>query len=270
MSGLILCREKTVTHPYYVTELGLHLYTGEELSYFIYHNILLINEDFLDERLFEFLVQLGQDKLEERVRRLKEQVGLFDVLYVLLQELHYYSSAELFQFHKQLEQLSTATYGARMKAKGDYLFECGQFYNALRVYDIVLAQDSRELSDSDFVAKVWNNKGACYARMESYGEAMKCLEKAYLLSRNTALLEKIYVLGELMGGEKLPPAAEDVITPEMRRQFKSNLEDHRRLALYTGKALEVASLEDKPASKRSRAYMELLARWKEEYRKNQV
>ena len=51
MSGLILCRDKTVTHPYYVKELGLHLYTGEELCYFIYHNILLIGEEFLDEPL---------------------------------------------------------------------------------------------------------------------------------------------------------------------------------------------------------------------------
>ena len=49
MSGLILCRDKTVTHPYYVTELGLHLYTGEELCYFIYNDILLIGEGFLDD-----------------------------------------------------------------------------------------------------------------------------------------------------------------------------------------------------------------------------
>ena len=82
MSGLILCREKTVTHPYYVKELGIHLYTGEELSYFICHNILLIDEDFVDERLFDFLEQLGETRLCERARRLAEQAGLFDVLYL--------------------------------------------------------------------------------------------------------------------------------------------------------------------------------------------
>lgn len=123
MSGLILCREKTVTHPYYVKELGLHLYTGEELSYFIYHNILLINEEFLDERLFDFLEQLGETKLCERARRLKEQAGLFDVLYLLLQELRYYSTAELFAFRHRLEELSECSFSARLKAKGDYLFE---------------------------------------------------------------------------------------------------------------------------------------------------
>ena len=81
MSGLILCREKTVTHPYYVTELGIHLYTGEELSYFICHNILLIDEDFLDERLFDFLEQLGETRLCERARRLSERYGIPAFLY---------------------------------------------------------------------------------------------------------------------------------------------------------------------------------------------
>ena len=115
MSGLILCREKTVTHPYYVKELGIHLYTGEELSYFICHNILLIDEDFVDERLFDFLEQLGETRLCERARRLAEQAGLFDVLYLLLQELHYYNTAELFAFRRRLEELSEASAGARMK-----------------------------------------------------------------------------------------------------------------------------------------------------------
>lgn len=270
MSGLILCPDRAVTHPYYVGELGLHLYTGEELSYFIYHNILLINEDFLDERLFEFLSQLGQEKLEERIRRLKDQLGLFDILYVLLQELRYYSSAELFSFKKQLDRLGQSSSSARLKAKGDYLFENGQFYNALRVYDQVLSRDEKELADSEFVAAVWNNKGSCYARMEAYGKALECLENAYELSRDTALLERMYVLNELLGGDRLKPETKSLITPVMERQFADNLEDHRRLALFTGKALEVAALEEIPEAERGAAYLELLTRWKEEYRRNQV
>ena len=42
------------------------------------------------------------------------------------------------------------------------------------------------------------------------------------------------------------------------------------LAQYQGKALEAAALQDKPEPERSEAYLELLFRWKEEYRKNQI
>ena len=269
MSGLILCREKTVTHPYYVTELGLHLYTGEELCYFIYNDILLIGEDFLDERLFDFLEQLGEEKLADRARRLKEQAGLFDVLYLLLQELHYYNTAELFAFRRRLEELSEASAGARMKAKGDYLFECGQYYHAIRVYEQVMESGSSELADSEFVAKIWHNKGCCNARLEIFDEAMYCMEKAYRLTKDTALLEKMFVISEL-GGERIPHAADDVITPNMRRQFRTDLDDRKKLAMYTGKALEVATVMDKAPEKREEECRSLLARWKEEYRRNQA
>ena len=269
MSGLILCREKTVTHPYYVKELGIHLYTGEELSYFICHNILLIDEDFVDERLFDFLEQLGETRLCERARRLAEQAGLFDVLYLLLQELHYYNTAELFAFRRRLEELSEASAGARMKAKGDYLFECGQYYHAIRVYEQVMESGSSELADSEFVAKIWHNKGCCNARLEIFDEAMYCMEKAYRLTKDTALLEKMFVISEL-GGERIPHAADDVITPNMRRQFRTDLDDRKKLAMYTGKALEVATVMDKAPEKREEECRSLLARWKEEYRRKQA
>ena len=223
-------KKKTVTHPYYVKELGIHLYTGEELSYFICHNILLIDEDFVDERLFDFLEQLGETRLCERARRLAEQAGLFDVLYLLLQELHYYNTAELFAFRRRLEELSEASAGARMKAKGDYLFECGQYYHAIRVYEQVMESGSSELADSEFVAKIWHNKGCCNARLEIFDEAMYCMEKAYRLTKDTALLEKMFVISEL-GGERIPHAADDVITPNMRRQFRTDLDDLKKLAM---------------------------------------
>ena len=268
MSGLILCREKTVTHPYYVTELGIHLYTGEELSYFICHNILLIDEDFVDERLFDFLEQLGETRLCERARRLSEQAGLFDVLYLLLQELRYYTTAELFAFRHRLEELSEASPGVRMKAKGDYLFECGQYYHAIRVYDQVMESGGREMADSEFVAKIWHNKGCCNARLEIFDEAMYCMEKAYQLTKDAVLLEKMFVISEL-GGEHIPHAADDMITPNMRRQFRTGLDDRKKMAVFTGKALEAATAADKPPEERQEAYRTMLARWKEEYRRNQ-
>ena len=41
MGSLILCRSAVAKHPYYVPELGIRIYSGEELSYFIYHNLML-------------------------------------------------------------------------------------------------------------------------------------------------------------------------------------------------------------------------------------
>lgn len=53
--SLILCRQEPVTSPYFVEELGVHLYSSQELNYVIYHHPLLVMEDFVNERLAAFL-----------------------------------------------------------------------------------------------------------------------------------------------------------------------------------------------------------------------
>ena len=264
MGNLIFSQPKPVTHPYYVPELGVHLYTGEELSYYIYHNVLLIEESFPDERVLDFLEELDNPKLAERLRRMKEQhSSLFEMLYALLQDLHYYSSSELYTFRGQLEKLARSSAASRLKAKGDYLFGRGQYYSALRIYNQILDSDSRELADSDYVGKIWSCEGACYANLGSFEQAADCLKKAFELNNDPLLPEKLYVLNVLMGKEEASAEADS----EVFAQFASNLENRRKLSIYEGKALEAAALQDKDSTVRGEAFLELLYRWKEEYRK---
>lgn len=271
MGNLILCKTRPAERPYYVPELGIHLYSGEELSYYIYNNLLLIDEKFPDERLFDFLRQIEQDKLEERIRRMREQgAGLYEILYVILQDLRYYSSAELFSFRKQLEQMSLGGAAARMKAKGDALFSRGKYFSALRIYNQLLSSENREVSGADFASRILVSKGACYARVEDYPEAMRCLQQAYLLNRDSSLPEKMYVLNVMMGRDELPPGLENIVSEEKLEQFRSNLQNKKNLAQYQGKGLEAAALLDKEEPERTEAYLELLYRWKDEYRKNQT
>ena len=270
MGSLILCRREAAARPYFVPELGIHLYTGEELSYHIYNNLRLIDENFPDESLLDFLHEIGQEKLEERVRRMREKSSLYEILYVILQDLRYYNSAELFVFRKQVEQLSQTSLAGRLKAKADDLFGRGQYYNAARVYNLLLNSDCRELADSAFVSRIWSNKASCYARMENYPEAMGSLQNAYALSPDRQLLEKMYVLNRLLGREGMPDGLEKAVDADTLQQFKSNLESRKNLAQYQGKALEAASLQEEPEPARTESYLELLYRWKEEYRRNRI
>ena len=269
MGNLVFSRPLDIKRPYYVSELGVHLYSAEELCYFIYHNAVLIDESFGDERLLDFIHQLDQPRLEERILRVKEQGGLYDLLYTILQELRYLSSSELFQFRAQLEKLSRFTQAERSRAKGDTLFERGQYYGALRAYNQLLDQDGRELADGEFVAAVWRSKAACYARTDHYGEALADLKNAYLLTRDPGLAEKMYALNRMMGKDEVPEPLKGQISEESLEQFRSNWERRWQLASYQGKALEAAALEEKPEPERSRAFLEKLNDWKEEYRRKQ-
>ena len=65
MGNLIYCRETEVTVPYYARELGISLYSAEELCYYIMNYVLLLDGDFIDEDLYRFIgEQLRRPMLE--------------------------------------------------------------------------------------------------------------------------------------------------------------------------------------------------------------
>ena len=53
--SLRLCRSEKVKNPYYVSFLGVNLYSSQELAYVIYHYPLLVMDCLVDERLLDFL-----------------------------------------------------------------------------------------------------------------------------------------------------------------------------------------------------------------------
>lgn len=270
MGGLIYCRDNPVKHPYYVAELGLHLYSGEELSYFVYNHTLLVGEDFLGEKLFSFLHELGETRLEERMRNMRGRDNFFDALTLLLQDLHYYNSTEMFSFRRRLDELARSTAGTRIKAKADYLFEKGQYYTALRAYDQVLALEGGEKPSPELKGLVWENKASCFARLEAVQQAMNALEKAYDLLGSTALLEKMEVLRLLYPQVCLPEAMRELLSEEQKSRVAAELARRQQMAQYDGKGLAYGMILSRPDVEQGPAILALLQEWKEDFRREEA
>ena len=63
MGKIILCRGKKADTPLTVLQTGVKLYTAEELCYYIYNNIYLIGQDFIDDNLISFLDETGEKEV---------------------------------------------------------------------------------------------------------------------------------------------------------------------------------------------------------------
>ena len=74
MSGYILCQVKRAKNPYYISSISTNIYSIEELCYYLYHNIYLLDETIINEQLLVWM------KEELHLRR------LYHRLYVLLEE----------------------------------------------------------------------------------------------------------------------------------------------------------------------------------------
>ena len=270
MGGLILCRNIPVKHPYYVQELGLYLYTGEELSYYIYNHALLIPEEFPDEGLYPFLEEIGQGALAERIRKYRGQTPRHELMTLILQELKYYSSGELFAFRKQMEALALSPEHEREKARADEMFRRGRYYGALHAYEELLGRASELKADSSFIGRIWHNRGSVLARMQSYREAMQSYRRAYSYLLEEVILEEMWVLSRLSEEAPFPEDLKEVVTPAQEEQFERHFRDREQQAVFEGKGLEAMTLKDTPPAALPEAAQRLLESWKDEYRRNQV
>ena len=51
LSGYILCQTKKADLPYFIENISTNIYTLEELCYYLYHNLYLIDETIINEEL---------------------------------------------------------------------------------------------------------------------------------------------------------------------------------------------------------------------------
>ena len=268
MSGILLCRSHAVSEPYYVEELGLSLYSEEELSYYIYHNATLIEEDFLDERLYRFIgTELGMTDLERKLRKWQEQAELSELLLVILQDIHYYDSDELFHFREKLSALAKKSPAARMKEKGDALFAAGRYAAAAAIYDRLLASPGIGRADKLFVGAVWYNNGMALARQYLWQQAASCLTQACALTGSEEYKKKYYWITR-MAPETADAEVLRGISPDTAARWEKEWKTARENARFSGKAQQAITWLDKDNIRRAAGLTELVEEWKKEYRRS--
>ena len=121
MAGLIWCKGKYSTRPYYISNMAVNIYSMEELSYYIYNNIYLIGTDLFDTGLIDFIDrELGEKELAEELEFLSSQnAGLAEMVITVLRHVDYYSEEEISELRKVIDMLDTQNALERLKLRAD-------------------------------------------------------------------------------------------------------------------------------------------------------
>ncbi len=266
MGNLILTKSHKAGSPYFAEKLGINIYTGEELSYFIYNYYMLLDDDFLEDRLFNFIErELEMSDLSAKLRKWRGRVSYEELLLVILQDIHYYGSKELTDFYARLESMSREGTEYVIKEKADYLVNMGHSYEGLRLYDRLQAGKSEKNMPAHFAAAIHYNKAVALARIYANRGAMREFSRAYALEKDEKSLKSMVFLTCLEPGLALPEDIEDDVTEEQRAAWQLEYEDIKNRALFQGKALEADSAMELDDIKRPQRMEQLLEAWKAEY-----
>ena len=123
MSGYILCQLKRAEIPYYIENISTNIYSIEELCYYFYHNIYLLDESILNEHLCDWIrKEFGLEKLYRRLYKvLEEDMGTGEFILAVFKEINYLTHQEFKKLNEQISLLEQQPKILREKKKGDYL-----------------------------------------------------------------------------------------------------------------------------------------------------
>lgn len=191
MGSYILCQQNRAATPFYVESISTNLFSIEELCFFLYHNIYLLDGTIINERLCKWIQDdLGYKDLGMKLnRQLRDGVDVEGFILPIFKEVNYLSHEEYKSLGIKIEQLDEQPDVVKDKLKGDCLVRYGKYINGIKVYKEILDNLDDTNLGGQFKGTVYHNMGCAYARLFQMDEAMDCLKEGCELLHTRAAIK---------------------------------------------------------------------------------
>lgn len=278
MSGLILCSKQSNV-PYYIAELNLNIYSIEELSYYLYHHLYLIEDGFFNEKLVQYIEEECKlPKVAEKLRNgIKEKASFGECVKIILTGSAYYNEKELEKIQGTLDEIGNKSMSHRRKARADILMECKKYTTALAAYREVLAKRDRNDS-TQFCSDVWYNIGVVYIKMFLFQEALEAFFHAYACCPREELIDDMLRVCLIWQNETevLKIVGKYKVTDERLQQCRNQVEQERETLTQSSfmekLQLEAGNIPEEEGQELSRTKLMcyVAGKWKSSYRDEMI
>lgn len=200
MGAVMICKNEPAETPYYIESMGVRIYSMEELAYFLYENIYLVDKKMLGKRLWDWLrTEMHNPELADRLQKGMEAGGsLQNMVLTILRSVDFYSQEELTQLTAKMKVLNTYQEQERLKLRADEYFVGGNYQAAIYEYQKILDIRQSERLGVEFYAHVWNNLGVCCCRLFLFGKAAQAFRTSWQYQKDPAVLKE-YVCAMRLG-----------------------------------------------------------------------
>lgn len=182
MGKVLLCTGDYAKTPYSFEELGVKIYSIEELCYVLKENAFFLDRSIVNKRLVKWIdEELKLPKLAAALYPLlqkKTDPGTFTG--IILTYVHLYENNVIKKTETIYREGNGLNNYEKQKNRLDYLLEEGRYNTVIREYDKLLTQLPKE--DKNLRAAVLHNKGVAYCRLFWFGEAAREFHEAYELT----------------------------------------------------------------------------------------
>ncbi|MBE5966353.1 MAG: hypothetical protein E7255_05230 [Lachnospiraceae bacterium] len=210
MGRLILCSGVRTERPYVFPQAGVRIYSIEELCYYLYHHVYLIDENLFTDSLLDWIgMELKLTECADKLKILKAKGGdLKTMVTVVLCSCDYYGEKEIMSFLRVLDGVIGMPRWKRNFYKANELLNKRQYTEAISEYDrIINPEEGNSLTPIDY-GDVLHNMAVATAQSKGLKEAMELFCRAFEHNhREESLHQFLYAV--LLSGNDFEEKAEE-------------------------------------------------------------
>ena len=199
-SELYLCIGTLSQTPYFLSGLGINIYSMDELCYYLANNAYILDNDLIDLRLCDFIRNnLSMPELAEKLKAmLRHNKTLGEMVTTILIDTDYCTDEEIKKIRQVLVDNASLSRAAKRKLRGDNLLRAKKYPRAIEEYQYVLSNLDKS-EESELYSSILHNIGCAYARMFLVKKAKEYFRQAYETDENRQSLVEYLVCLRLTG-----------------------------------------------------------------------
>lgn len=272
MGRIRTCIGAYATTPYVIRPEGIRIYSYEELCYYLCTNVYILDAEFLNSSLAEWIDR--QLQLKDLAKNLSTSSGEVCVPENYVMQVlgygHYLPNSRLNEILKIVRENAKLNTYEKKKKRIDHLASAGCYEQAYREYEELLSVIIGK--DIALTGAVYTAMGKIAARMFYFPLAEELFEKAYKLTyRRDSML--YYVCAVKMHGTELQQRQKLLTNPEFQKiepEAESLLEKYAEDFMHTQDYMKYQEMERMWNDTKPAEYYELVGKTiqelKEEYR----
>lgn len=277
MGKIILCNARQAIIPYVFTNTKVEVFSYEELCFYIYNNVALLNPEQFQGKMIQWLkTELGMEELAERLmEQLASEGSFIDMLVAILSAGSYYETAEIRQFMDKQELVGLLPAEEKLKLKADSFLMYKRLLKAMSLYDEILRQEER-IEDKKFLGDVYHNKGVALAKNMELTKAKLCFLEAFNRNQKKASLEAYISLRlledsqEVVAQEARTLGMEEADYARQVMLVEDSVDDSMNTAVYNRYQKALYNQEHGDQEAFNQRVDMLLNQWKEEFREQVI